>query len=148
VSVDLGPKFSPNFEGIPAHVSSEDFVLWEQFRARYAGDYVALYFDVALGQGELSADNVSPAVAEAWTRLTRFRADVVGDTGAAWHLIELRPNAGPAAIGAVQTYSTLWLQGPPDDRPVIPILVTDRCSRDIKQVAALAGIEVRCMSEP
>ncbi|MGH8755038.1 MAG: hypothetical protein ACREU0_04290 [Burkholderiales bacterium] len=148
MAVDLGAKFGPEFEGIPPHVSSEDLLLWEVFRKRYAKDYVGLYFDVALGSGEEAAENVRKEVADAWQRLTRFRADVVGDTGAEWHLIELRPNAGPGAVGAVQTYTTLWSIAPPDPRPVRAILVTDRCARDIQTVARLAGIEVRCLSEP
>lgn len=147
MSVDLGPKFPVSFEGIPPHVSSEDFVLWEEFRRRFSKDYVAFYFDVSVGEGEAAAANVRESVAAAWTRLTKLRADVVGDTGTEWHLIELRPNAGPGAVGALQAYSTLWFQGPPDQRPVKVVLVTDRCSRDMKHVAALVGIEVRCLDD-
>lgn len=145
--VDLGPKFSPDFAGIPPHVSTEDLRLWEKFRRRYASDYVAFYFDVALGEGEEPVGPVSERVAAAWRRLTRFRADVVGDTGKVWHLIELRPNGGPGAVGALQTYRTLWGSGPPDGREVVSILVTDRCANDIKVVARLSGIEVRCLDE-
>lgn len=147
MSVDLGPRFDPTFEGLPPHISSEDMVLWEEFRRRSAKDYVALYFDVSLGTGEEATAGTSEAVAKAWQRLTRFRADVVGDTGKEWHLIELRPNAGPGAVGSVQTYTTLWTIAPPDSRPLRSIIVTDRCSRDIRVVADLAGVEVRCLSE-
>jgi len=147
MGVDLGPSFLVTFEGIPPQVSSEDLLLWERFRKLYAKDYVAFYFDVALGSGEDAAPGVNENVAKAWNRLTKFRADVVGDTGEEWHLIELRPNAGPGAVGAIQTYSTLWLTGPPDSRPVKPIIVTDRCSSDIRRVAELTGVEVRCLND-
>lgn len=147
MGVELGPSFDPGFEGIPPHISTDDLVLWHIFRKRHAKEYVKLYFDVALGSGEDSPENTRPSVAAAWKRLTQFRADVVGDTGSEWHLIELRPNAGPGAIGAIQTYSTLWLTEPPDDRPLKPMVVTDRCSADIRKVAALAGVEIRCLSE-
>lgn len=147
MAVDLGPKFEPTFQGIPPHVSTDDLRLWEKFRQLHSKDYVALYFDVALGEGEDVIGAASERVAAAWKRLTRFRADVVGDTGTEWHLIELRPNGGPGAIGALQTYRTLWGTGPPDAREVRVILVTDRCANDIKVVARLAGIEVRCLDE-
>lgn len=147
MSVTLGPSFPPSWEGIPPHISTDDLTLWEQFRRLYAKDYERFYFDVALGSGEDSPENTRVSVAEAWKRLTMFRADVVGDTGQEWHLIELRPNAGPGAIGALQTYSTLWLTDPPDKRVLVPILVTDRCSPDIRRVAGLSGVEVRCLSE-
>lgn len=147
MAVDLGPKFSAEFQGIPPHVSTDDLRLWEKFRQAHATEYQAFYFDVALGEGEAVIGAASERVAAAWKRLTRFRADVVGDTGKEWHLIELRPNGGPGAIGALQTYRTLWGTGPPDSRSVVSILVTDRCANDIKVVARLAGIEVRCLDE-
>jgi len=147
MSVDLGPMFEPTFEGIPPHVSSEDLILWEQFRRRSSKDYVAFYFDVSLGTGEEPGPGINEKVGQAWRRLTKFRADVVGDTGTEWHLIELRPNAGPGAVGAIQTYSTLWTIKPPDARPLVSIIVTDRCTNDIKTVARLAGVEIRCLSE-
>lgn len=147
LSVDLGPSFPPSFEGLPPHISSDDLVLWEIFRRRYSKGYVRFYFDVAVGAGESAAPGTPENVAAAWTRLTRFRLDVVGDAGAEWHLIELRPNAGPGAVGAVQTYATLWAAGPPDSRHVVPIIVTDRCSADIRAVAGAAGIEVRCLAD-
>lgn len=143
--VELGPKFRPDWQGIPPHVSSEDLVLWERFRREAPGTYAALYFDVALGEGEEAPPGTPLAVAEAWRRLTRFRADVVGERREGWDIVELRPNAGPGAIGALQVYTTLWGVGPPDGRPVRAILVTDRCVEDVQTVARLAGIDVRCL---
>lgn len=147
MSVQLGPSLPSNWEGIPPHISVDDLTLWETFRRRYASQYEKFYFDVALGSGETVEGAVRPSVADAWKRLTMFRADVVGDTGKEWHLIELRPNAGPGAIGALQTYATLWLTDPPDGRILKPILVTDRCSTDIRRVAGLSGVEVRCLAD-
>jgi len=147
MGVDLGPVFLTTYEGIPPQISSEDLLLWKRFKQLHAKDYIAFYFDVALGSGEDAGPGVNENVAKAWNRLTKFRADVVGDTGEEWHLIELRPNAGPGAVGAIQTYSTLWLTAPPDKRPVKPIIVTDRCSADIRKVASLSGVEVRCLND-
>lgn len=147
MSVDLGPSFPVTWEGIPPQISSEDLLLWKEFRKRHAKDYVLFYFDVALGSGEDPGLGVAESVAKAWTRLTKFRADVVGDTGKEWHLIELRPNAGPGAVGAIQTYATLWLTDPPDGRELRAMIVTDRCSADIRKVASLSGVEVRCLND-
>lgn len=145
VGVELGARFAPDFVGIPPHVSQEDFRLWERFRRAHGGEYVAFYFDVSLGEGEQAEPGVAANVAAAWRRLTRFRVDVVGDRGDSWDLIELRRNAGPGAIGALQTYSTLWWAGPPDQRALRVLLVTDRMARDAQAVARLAGIEVRLL---
>lgn len=147
MAVDLGPEFPVDFMGLPPHVSQNDLVLWEQFRRLFAQDFRRFFFDVALGTGQEPAPNTPVGVAAAWRRLTRFRADVVADTAERWTIIELRPNAGPGAIGALQTYTTLWTQEPPDTRPVDALLVTDTCTEDIKAVASLAGIDLRCLNE-
>ena len=144
---ELGQPFDPKFVGVPPHVSREDLPLWERWRRRYAASYRRFYFDVALGAGAPIPDGTAVNVAEAWSRLTRLRADVVGDRGDAWVLIELRPHAGPGAIGAIQSYSILLLGSLPDDRPLTSMLVTDRCSEDIKAVAGAVGIEVVCLDE-
>lgn len=143
--VDLGAEFPIDFAGVPPHVSQDDLVLWETFRRLSASEFRRFFFDVALGRGQDPGPNVAPSVAAAWRRLTRFRADVVGDTETEWTIIELRPNAGPGAIGALQVYTTLWRQEPPDGRPLRALLVTDDCTDDIRVVASLAGIEIRCL---
>lgn len=145
--VDLGPEFRTDFAGVPPHVSQNDLVLWEQFRRNFSLQFRRFFFDVAIGQGTSSPPNTPVNVASAFRRLTRFRADVVGDTADLWTIIELRPNAGPGALGALQVYQTLWRQDPPDSRPVRSLLVTDDCNQDIKAVAGLVGIEVICTSE-
>ncbi len=145
--VRLGPSFSPTFAGTPPHVSQNDLVLWEQFRRRFAGDFTRLYFDVGVGEGEDSPPNTPPNIAAAFRRLTVFRIDVVGEKDVGWTIVELRPNAGPGAIGALQVYSTLWRQAPPDRRSMEVLLFTDTCATDIKAVASLAGIRVVCTSE-
>lgn len=143
--VDLGPEFRTDFAGIPPHLSQNDLRLWESFRRRFAGDFRRFFFDVALGRGQAVGPGVSPNVAAAWRRLTRFRADVVADTPEAWTIIEIRPNAGPGAIGSLQVYTSVWFQDPPDRRPLRALLVTDDCTEDIIAVAGVVGIELRCL---
>ena len=147
MAVDLGPAFLVDFAGTPPQISTDDLMLWETFRRLFRKDYVRFFFDVSVGTGEDSPPNVSAKVAAAWRRLTKFRIDVVGEKADGWDIIGLRPNAGPGAIGALQTYTTLWFEGPPDKRPIRPLLVSDRCASDIRRVAGLAGITLRCLDE-
>lgn len=147
MAVDLGPSFSVEFAGTPPQISTDDLLLWETFRRLFRSDYLRFYFDVSVGTGEDSPPNVSGKVAAAWRRLTRFRIDVVGEKSTGWDIIELRPNAGPGAIGALATYTSLWFEGPPDGRPIQAVLISDRCASDIKRVAGLHGIELRCLDE-
>ncbi len=145
--VVLGPSFPPSFGGIPPHVSQNDLVLWEQFRRMFLETYDRFYFDVGLGEGVSSGAMVPPNIAEAFRRLTVFRADVVAENTRGWTIVELRPNAGPGAVGAITVYAALWRQDPPDDRPMSTMIFTDICRDDIKAIASISGIRVVCTSE-
>ncbi len=145
--VVLGPSFPTSFAGIPPHVSQNDLVLWEQFRRMFLETFDRFYFDVGLGEGVPSAPNVPANVAAAFSRLTVFRADVVAENDRGWTIVELRPNAGPGALGAISVYVALWRQDPPDGRPMSPMIFTDVCREDIKAIASLSGVRVVCTSE-
>ncbi len=145
--VELGPSFPTSFAGIPPHVSQNDLVLWEQFREIFSDQFDRFYFDVGLGEGVASAPGVPANIAAAFSRLSRFRADVVGENSQGWTIVELRPNAGPGALGAIQVYATLWRQDPPDPRPMSAMIFTDICKDEIKAIASVAGIRVLCTSE-
>jgi len=147
MALDMGQPFPTDFEGVPPHISSEDFQLWERWRRRFAKQYKWFFFDVAIGEGAAIPPGTPENVGRAWQRLTRLRLDLLADRGDEWHLIEFRPHAGPGAIGALQSYHTLILGQLPDDRPIVAIAVTDGCSQDIKAVAGLSGMRLICLDE-
>lgn len=122
---DLGPRHPLDFAGRPPHMSAVDFELWKRFRVKFTLPFEALHFDAAVGRGAAPTPDVAPEVASAWQRLTRQRLDVVGASAAGWTIIELRGAAGPGAIGSLVVYRDLWLDDPPDARPVALWLVTD-----------------------
>lgn len=145
--LELGPAFPVSYEGVPPHVSSADFLLWEQFRARFGARYQRFWFDVGVGSGVPPAPGTPANLVAAWKRLTSFRIDAIGDTGAAWHLLEFRPNAGPSALGSLQVYASLLAPDVPADRTLETWIVTDHCTPDIGRVAALYGVQVLCLAE-
>ena len=142
LAVSLGQAFATDWRGRPAHMSALDFVLWQRFRGPNLGGFSRIYFDVGLGGETATGPDVSEAVAGAWSRLTAFRADVVGFALDHWTIIELRAAAGPGALGSLITYQSLWAQSPPDTLPVELWLVTDSMSTGLKPSLAAAGIKL------
>ncbi len=128
----LGSPFPPTWTGRPAHMSDQDWRIWQHFRSRQPLPFERLYYDVGLGSGDLDATPATPALAGMWNRLTRFRADAVGETSEAWTLIELRASAGPGALGSLIAYHDLWANDPPDTRPVRLWLITDLIHPDLR----------------
>lgn len=123
-------------------MSARDVPLWRAWRLAHASEYVAFFFDVALGDGTDVGAAATATLRFAFLRLTRFRADAIGARPDGWDIIEVRPAAGAAALGALTTYNALWHEDPPDTRPVRQILVTDRIKPDIARLAGASGIRI------
>lgn len=139
---DLGLPYQPSWLGRPAHMAEQDLLLWERARPTFAPLVSSWYFDAAVGEGSgIPADPGNP-IDMGFYRLTRKRIDAVGDAGSKWILIEVRPNAGLGALGAIQTYRSLWERDPPDTRPVEAYIITDRLEEDTLATAVNANIRV------
>ncbi len=139
---ELGNPYPPRWGGIPPHMAPQDLLLWERARPQLAAQVTSWYFDAAVGQGNPAAGDPADKFNRAWERLTRKRIDAVGDAGSHWLIIEVRPNAGLGALGAIQTYRSLWERDPPDTRPAVGMIVTDRLEPDTHRTAINAGIQL------
>jgi len=137
---ELGHRYDPTWDGNPPHMAPQDLVLWQRCRRLIFLGVTSWYFDVAVGEGSGPPVDPSDSIATAYYRLTRKRIDAVGEQAQEWLLIELRPNAGLGALGAIQTYRSLWERDPPDSRPAIAWLITDRAEPDTIKTAVNAGV--------
>jgi hypothetical protein len=121
-------------------MAPQDLVLWQRARNQFLSIVTAWYFDAAVGEGAGPPADPTDPIQTAYYRLTRKRIDAVGEAPNVWHLIELRPNAGLGALGAIQTYRSLWDRDPPDTRPTQAWLITDRAEPDTLRTALNANI--------
>lgn len=137
---DLGIAYSVSWGGFPAGMAEADFPIWQRFQARFKDDFKSFYFNVRVGEPMRPITELTPEIAKMAEDLTRRRIDVVGEKAGLWWLIEIRPSAGPGAFGQVMMYQTLWNLDPPDERPSIPVLVTDRTDYNVVATAQAQGI--------
>lgn len=140
MSPDLGLPYFPDWPGAPPHMAPLDLPLWRRYQKSTAHTWIAVYFDVAIGEGAPLAANGDRATLDMWQRITRQRADVVTLSRLGWTIVELRPNAGPSALGSLLSYRALWQQDPPDKQPLAILLVTDQVTRDLRLAATKLGV--------
>ena len=138
----LGRAFPPSWDGYPPHMSPKDYTLWQPYRRDHLPTATALYFDVALGRGEIPDAPALPPIEAMWSRVTSFRADCIIDSPRSWTLVELRDNAGAGALGAVLLYADLWAADPPDARPITLELVTNHLHPDLARTLRRYGIRL------
>lgn len=138
----LGLSYPPGWRGAPAQMSHEDKILWIRWSSTYPQGYLAFYFSVLVGDAILGKDEPDEELQRMIDQVSRRRIDVVGERKDAWEIIELRPNAGPGAIGSVLTYKALWGQDPIDDKKILISIVTDNMDRNLKYVCEKFGIVV------
>lgn len=137
---DLGPRFPPDYQGIPTHMSTEDFRIWLRYRDRLKTRARALYFDVRLGADEALTAASGTGFENMWFALNAKRADVVSDEAAGPRLIELRDNAQTNAIGRLLTYKLLWERDPGLPGPLTLELATNVLDADVAAACQLYGI--------
>lgn len=138
--VELGPEYSVEFAGVPAHMSTEDYALWLRYRPTIAAQRPVLYFDVALG-GDRAAEAKAPKDYERmWWRLNAKRIDVLAVYADRVEIIELRNAAQANAIGRLLMYKQLWDSDPSFPQPAQMILVTDTADPDVVSLAAAQGV--------
>jgi len=139
----LGPRLPPEWAGIPAHMATQDFAVWQRGRGALSLLVDAWHFDVTVGDGLAAAGIATPDLVAALSELGRKRIDAVGIQADAWLLIEVRHRAGPGAIGALILYRSLWERDPPDSKPARALLVAGEIDPDTHLTAINRDIEVR-----
>lgn len=137
---DIGVPFPPDWRGYPPHMSQRDLLIWRTWYPGVARDAIALYFDVALGEGTYTPPKTPPDLARMWLRLNQKRADVVMQRASDIVIIELRASASASAIGRLLLYKKLYLQDPVLGTQLQLYLVTDRLDAPTQELAQESGI--------
>ncbi len=136
----LGTPYSVDWDGAPIQMSPNDREIWAYFQEQFAAEFQSFYFNVGVGVATMWSEELDEEMTRMVEWISRRRIDVVGEKADAWWLIELRINAGPGAIGSILTYKTLWEDDPPDQRPVVPVIVTNTQDANLQRVCDRFGI--------
>lgn len=125
MSTDLGQAFPNTWDGKPARLSPEDYLLWQRWFPIVRESVSVMYFDVGLGDGEPAPPEAPPQYARMWKRNTQKRADAFLVTNEALWIVELRFAANSNAIGRLLQYGKLYEQDPRLGRKYRLVLVSN-----------------------
>lgn len=105
--------------------------------------FTAWYFDIPLGPLESQLVN-APWVTRypAWLRNYSHRADLVWTMNGEITVCEIKPLAGPSALGQAIVYAHLWDLEYPDAAPARPCVMTDHTWPWMRQLCERLAIRL------
>ena len=120
------------------HLRPKEIEIWERFIAQKPDEYDEVEYDFAFGLLPPFKTEVVPETGGDDRRLYLRRVDVVAHKGDRLDFIEIKPNAGPGAIGQIKGYITLYKNLVDPKAEIVARVLTDNARAD---VFLLAGQE-------
>jgi len=130
----------PIASGDYPHMSKHDAVIWERFLQQYAPRIAGVAYDVALGGVVIDEALGDPASRLGWQYTTALKVDAVALLDRECWVIEVRPRANVAAIGSALCYVQMAKRDGFTSRPLVPVVVTDSTTPDIRYCAEQLGV--------
>jgi len=139
--------FPPELTGWYPHMAKRDAVIWERYLKREASAWKGFAYDVALGGFITEDPTADERTRTGYQYSSAQRIDVVGDRGTEHWIIEVRHQARISAISAAMGYLMLAQREPWTDLPLIPCVITDNMSADVRYVAEQFDVQVILVPE-
>jgi len=133
-------KYGGKYRGEADRIPEPEQSLWRRFKEYIPDDTINIYFDVGLGKGKKTNENVEENIRKNWYLLTQKRADVILVNKESVLIIELKGQAQSSALGTLLMYKKLYLEDPVLGKNVEVALVTDVLDDDTKGMCEDMGI--------
>lgn len=124
------------------HMKPADVAIWERFIQKFPDEYDSVDYDVAVGTGQRHEGAADVAIVDGFELLTKKKIDVVGYKGQTVHIIEVKPNAGPSALGQAKSYELLYKRDIDQVSPTRTRLITNIVSADMPHLSDWMEVEV------
>jgi hypothetical protein len=126
--------------GSYAHMKPRDIAIWERFIDEYPDAFEKCEYDVFVGD--------PPAFNTLWDNdedknqdaLYRLKIDVLGHSPGRMDIVEVKPEAGPGAIGQLEGYYKLFMRDMAAGATVGKVLVTDMERPNMRYLCEQAGV--------
>lgn len=120
----------------------EDEVIWDEFIKRNPAAFFSCYYNVPVGDPMPHENEKKEAVQNGGYDVSQWRIDVLAETADGLAVIELKPHAGPGALGQALAYKKLIEKEWQLTKPVVPIVITNGVSSIMLEAAAMLGVQV------
>ncbi len=130
------------YERLPhyPHLRPKEIEIWERFIALKPDEYEEVEYDLAFGLLPPFKTVVVPETGGDDRRVYLRRVDVVARKGSRLDFIELKPNAGPGAIGQIKGYITLYKNLVDPNAEINARIITDNVRADVLLLAGQENI--------
>lgn len=118
------------------HMKPADVAIWEAYIRAHPDAYEQAQYDVEVGSGPEFDTVVNAETGGSAEKLYKRKIDVVAHGADGIDIIEVKPNAGPSALGQVQAYRRLYVRDFMTARQVHAVVLTDIIGRDMRELAA------------
>ncbi len=122
------------------HMFPLDIAIWKRFLKKFDANYNSFKYDIKVGEGRPPLKHWDKATKRMQEILTKKRIDAVGFGPSFVDVIEVKPSAGPSALGQIITYTALFKNTFDTDLPVRPVIVTDTPEPDMVRLTDELGI--------
>lgn len=122
------------------HMKPNDVAIWERFMLRNPDAYAEVIYDQPLGEGRQAPEEAEANMAADWKILTQWKADVIAFRDGAIDVIEVKPNAGPSALGQIIAYALLVDKIDELSLPVVPVILTDVERPEMRSICEQMGV--------
>ena len=116
------------------HLRPEDVLIWERFIDKYPEQYLEVDYDVKVGTGRNYSSYPRDLITKDLEYLSKKRIDVVGYTSDEIHIIEVKPSAGPSALGQVISYRDLFEIEVATELLIVPMIITNEEMPDTRDL--------------
>jgi len=137
---EITPRFPPELLARYPHMFPNDIPIWERFLEKYRNLYSGYDYDVLVGEGRAPQPEWDEGQQRINMVLTKKRIDAIGHRPGHIDIIEVKPSAGPSAIGQIITYVELYRIEKEPRENVNGMIVTDEEIPDIKTIADKLGV--------
>lgn len=124
------------------HMFPRDIVIWERFVEKLGRLYDSFSYDVKVGTGRPENSDWSENIKRMNYILSTFRIDAVSHKGSKTTLFEVKPDAGPSAIGQILCYGELYERDKTSPETAHLAIITNRATPDIAHLCAVFNIEL------
>jgi len=122
------------------HLRAKEIEIWERFIEAKPDEYDECEYDLAFGLLPPFKTVIVPDTGGDDRRVYLRRVDVVAYKGNRTDFIEIKPNAGPGAIGQIKGYITLYKGLVDPSADITARLLTDNARADVMILAAHEGV--------
>lgn len=119
-----------------------DEVIWDEFIKNHPNMFSRVWYNVPLGDPFPEEEEKIQAESNGALEVSQWRIDVLGETPDGFAVIELKPHAAAGALGQALAYKELLRKEWNIEKPIQPIVLTDKITPILEQASKLLNVVV------